>query len=56
LLQLISSFLQLLNELVEALVNIPGLLLIKSLDLLLDVLDKLPVVVIDPLGIKHQLI
>jgi len=56
LLQLVSTLLQLLDELVEALVNVAGLLLVESLDLLLDMLDELAVVVVDPLGVQHQLV
>ena len=56
LLELISSLLQLLNKLIEALINIPGLLFVKPLNLLLDVLDELPIIIVDPLGVQHQLV
>jgi len=48
--------LQLLNELVEALVDVAGLSFVQPLDLLFDVLDELPVVVIDPFGVQHELV
>ena len=52
----VSALLQLKNKLIKALINIAGLLLVKSLDFLLDMLNKLPVIIIDALRIQHQLV
>lgn len=56
LLKFISSFLKFEDELVEAFVDVPGLLLVQALDFLLDVLDELPIVIIDALCVEHQLV
>lgn len=56
LLELIPPLLQFEDQLVEALVDVAGLLLVQALDFLLDVLNELPIVIIDPLGIEHQLV
>ena len=54
--QLITALLQLKNELVEALVDITSLLLIKPLNLRLDVINEAPVVIIYALCVDHQLV
>lgn len=55
-LQLITSLLQFQNEFVEALVDVARLLVAEALDLGLDVVYELPVVVVDALGIDHELV
>ena len=56
LLQLIPPFLQFQDKLIETLVNVARLLLVQSLDFLLDMFDELAIVIIDSLRIKHQLV
>lgn len=53
LLQLISSILKLGDKVVEALIDVPGLLVIQPLDFLFYVLNELSIVVVDPLGVQH---
>ena len=47
---------QFLDELVESFVDIPSLLVVQTLDLLFDVLNKLSIVIIDALGIEHEFV
>ena len=54
--QLVTSLLQLENELIETFVDVSSLLLIQSLDLGLDVVYELPVVIIDAFRVDHQLV
>lgn len=54
--QLITSLLQLQDELIEALVNVSGLLLVQTLNLSLDMVDKATVVIINAFSVDHQLV
>lgn len=56
LLQLIPSFLKFLNKLVESFINIPGLLVIKTLNFLFNMLNKLSIIIVYPFSINHKLI
>jgi len=54
--EFVPPLLQFRDQFIEALVDVFALLIIQPLDFLLDVLDELPVVVIDPLGVEHELV
>ena len=54
--ELIAAFLQLEDQLIEALVDIASLLFVEPLNLRLDVVDEAPVVVVDALRVDHQLV
>jgi hypothetical protein len=48
--------LQLKYQLIEAFVDVACLLFVKALNFLLNVLNKLSVVIVDPFGVEHELI
>ena len=54
--EFISPFLKFLNQFIKALVNVFGLLIIQSLDFLLNMFYKLAVVVIYAFGVEHELV
>lgn len=56
LLKFITSLLQLLDQLIKSLIYVFRLLVVQSLDFLLDVLDELPVVIIDALCVEHEFV
>ena len=56
LLKLITALLQFQDKLIETFINIPRLLFVKSLNLLLDMLNELSIIIIDSFSIEHEFI